>query len=208
MATGLPNMTATSINVTSTSSLKPAIAAHNLIISLIPYTLHAAVIKAVIKGRTHVITTSYVNDAMRALDKEAKDAGIILLNEIGLDLGIDHLYAIKTIGEVHDKGRKVGCCSFSISYYLILAVDQAILKLLWWSPCTQMYKQPSWIQIFLVLPWSPPHPPEQHTILHGRSTGSSQWQRTHVSCQSILHLSHIRIHRVSQSRFHTVQGVV
>ena len=157
MATGLPNMTATSINVTSASSLKPAVAAHNLIISLIPYTLHAAVIKAAIKGRTHIITTSNVNNAMRVLDKKAKDAGIIVLNEIGLDLGIDHLYAIKTIGEVHDKGRKVGCCSFSISYYLILAVDQAILKLLWWSPCTQMYKQPSWIQIF-------PGPPMEFSL--------------------------------------------
>ena len=208
MATGLPNTTATSIDVTSASSLEPAVAAHDLVISLIPYTLHAAVIKAAIKGRTHVVTTSYVNDAMRALDKEAKDAGIVVLNEIGLDPGIDHLYAIKTIGEVHDKGGKVGCCSFSVSYYLILAVDQAILKLLWWSPCTRMCKQPSWIQIFLVLPWSPPRPPEQRTILRSRSTRSSQWQRTHVSRQSILHLSRIRVRCVSQSRFHTVQGVV
>lgn len=104
MAADLPNTTAASIDVTSASSLEPAVAAHDLVISLIPYTFHAAVIKAAIKGKTHVVTTSYVSDAMRALDKEAKDAGIVVLNEIGLDPGIDHLYAIKTIGEVHDKG--------------------------------------------------------------------------------------------------------
>jgi len=44
---------------------------------------------------------------MRELDVEAKAAGIIVLNEIGLDPGIDHLYAIKTIDEVHAKGGKV-----------------------------------------------------------------------------------------------------
>jgi len=44
---------------------------------------------------------------MRELDAEAKAAGIVIFNEIGLDPGIDHLYAIKTINEVHAKGGKV-----------------------------------------------------------------------------------------------------
>ena len=44
---------------------------------------------------------------MRALDAAAKAAGIVVLNEVGLDPGIDHLYAVKTIGEVHAKGGKV-----------------------------------------------------------------------------------------------------
>ncbi|KAF5342734.1 hypothetical protein D9758_015913 [Tetrapyrgos nigripes] len=48
-----------------------------------------------------------VSSAMRELDEEAKAAGIIVLNEIGLDPDIDHLYAIKTIDEVHAKGGKV-----------------------------------------------------------------------------------------------------
>lgn len=49
---------------------------------------------------------------MRELDEEAKRAGIIVMNEIGLDPGIDHLYAIKTIDEVHAKGGKVSYCHF------------------------------------------------------------------------------------------------
>ena len=44
---------------------------------------------------------------MRELDAAAKEAGIVVMNEIGLDPGIDHLYAVKTIGEVHAKGGKV-----------------------------------------------------------------------------------------------------
>ena len=43
--------------------------------------------------RIHRVTTSYINPAMQELDNEAKDAGITVLNEIGLDPGIDHLYA-------------------------------------------------------------------------------------------------------------------
>jgi spermidine synthase len=103
--------TAISLDVSDSAALDSAVAAHDLVISLIPYTYHAAVIKAAIKGKTNVVTTSYVSPAMRELDAAARDAGIVVLNEIGLDPGIDHLYAVKTIEEVHAKGGKV-CCSF------------------------------------------------------------------------------------------------
>ena len=89
------------------AALDAAVAEHDLVISLIPYTYHAAVIKSAIKSRKHVVTTSYVSDAMRELDAEAKKAGIVVLNEVGLDPGIDHLYAVKTISEVHGAGGKV-----------------------------------------------------------------------------------------------------
>ncbi|KIM74096.1 hypothetical protein PILCRDRAFT_14662 [Piloderma croceum F 1598] len=68
---------------------------------------HAAVIKSTIKGKTHVSTTSYVSPTMRELDQQVKDVWIVILNEIGLDPGIDHLYVIKTIDEVHAKGGKI-----------------------------------------------------------------------------------------------------
>ncbi|PPQ98764.1 hypothetical protein CVT26_014347 [Gymnopilus dilepis] len=107
LASDLPNTTAVSLDVNNTAALEQAVAAHDLVISLIPYTYHAAVIEAAIKGKTHVVTTSYVSPAMRALDEKARQAGIVVLNEIGLDPGIDHLYAVKTIEEVHEKGGKI-----------------------------------------------------------------------------------------------------
>ncbi|KIJ53533.1 hypothetical protein M422DRAFT_201755 [Sphaerobolus stellatus SS14] len=107
LANGLPNTTAISLDVNSTVDLDKAVADVDLVVSLIPYTYHAAVIKAAIKGRTHVVTTSYVSPAMRELNEEAKKAGIVVMNEIGLDPGIDHLYAVKTIDEVHAKGGKI-----------------------------------------------------------------------------------------------------
>ncbi|TFK49210.1 saccharopine dehydrogenase [Heliocybe sulcata] len=107
LAEGLPATTAISLDVNSTSALDEQVAAHDLVISLIPYTYHAAVIQSAIKGKTHVVTTSYVSPAMRELDEAAKKAGIVVMNEIGLDPGIDHLYAVKTISEIHAKGGKV-----------------------------------------------------------------------------------------------------
>ncbi|KZV66301.1 saccharopine dehydrogenase [Peniophora sp. CONT] len=104
---GLPETKGISLDVNNTAALEAEVAAHDLVISLIPYTFHAEVIKAAIKGKTDVVTTSYVSPAMRELDAAAKEAGIVVMNEIGLDPGIDHLYAVKTIGEVHAKGGKV-----------------------------------------------------------------------------------------------------
>ncbi|KIM86844.1 hypothetical protein PILCRDRAFT_773443 [Piloderma croceum F 1598] len=107
LAADLPNATPISLNVTSSANLDAQFASHDLVISLIPYTFHTAVIKSAIKGKTRVFTTSYVFLAMRELDQQAKDVWIVILNEIGLDPGIDHLYVIKTIDEVHAKGGKI-----------------------------------------------------------------------------------------------------
>ena len=106
LALGLPNTRAISLDVSSPSDLDAQVAAHDLVISLVPYLYHAAVIKSAIKNKKHVVTTSYVSPAMQELESEVKKAGIVVMNEIGLDPGIDHLYAVKTIDEVHEKGGK------------------------------------------------------------------------------------------------------
>ncbi|KAH8903109.1 Saccharopine dehydrogenase [Coniochaeta sp. PMI_546] len=107
LSEGVANTTPISLDVTSESALDAAVAQHDLVISLIPYTFHAAVIKSAIRNKKHVVTTSYVSPAMMELDAEAKAAGITVMNEIGLDPGIDHLYAVKTINEAHRAGGKI-----------------------------------------------------------------------------------------------------
>nr|POE65161.1 saccharopine dehydrogenase [nadp(+), l-glutamate-forming] [Quercus suber] len=104
---GLKNANAISLNVSDSSALEAEIAKVALVISLIPYTFHAVVIQAAINQKKHVVTTSYVSEAMMALDQPAKDAGITVFNEIGLDPGLDHLWAVKTIEDVHKAGGKV-----------------------------------------------------------------------------------------------------
>lgn len=107
LSAGVKNATPISLDVTDDKALDAEVAKHDLVISLIPYTFHATVIKSAIRQKKNVVTTSYVSPAMMELDQAAKDAGITVMNEIGLDPGIDHLYAVKTIDEVHRAGGKI-----------------------------------------------------------------------------------------------------
>lgn len=101
------NTKAIALDVGDTAALEAAVAQHDVTISLIPYIHHVAVVKAAIKAKKNVVTTSYVSPAMAELHEEAKAAGITVMNEIGLDPGIDHLYAVDLIDRVHKEGGKV-----------------------------------------------------------------------------------------------------
>ncbi|KAH7122556.1 Saccharopine dehydrogenase [Dendryphion nanum] len=107
LAHGIKNTNAISLDVNDDKALDAATEKVDLVISLIPYTFHATVIKSAIRKKKHVVTTSYVSPAMEELDAQAKEAGIAVFNEIGLDPGIDHLSAVLTIDEVHKAGGKV-----------------------------------------------------------------------------------------------------
>lgn len=101
------NASSISLDVHDPKQLSDQVSKHDLVISLIPYTHHVKVINAAIEHKKHVVTTSYVSPAMQELHQKAKNAGITVFNEIGVDPGIDHLYAIKTIDQVHTAGGKI-----------------------------------------------------------------------------------------------------
>jgi saccharopine dehydrogenase (NADP+, L-glutamate forming) len=83
LAGGYPHTKSISLDVNDTAALEAEVSKHDVTISLIPYTFHAQVIKAAIKAKKHVVTTSYVSPAMLELDAAAKEAGITVMNEIG-----------------------------------------------------------------------------------------------------------------------------
>jgi len=89
------------------ASLSDLVAQADLAISLLPDIYHVRVAEQCIRHRKPLVTTSYVSDGMRALDGAARDAGVILLNEIGLDPGIDHMSAMRVIHRVHEAGGEV-----------------------------------------------------------------------------------------------------
>jgi len=80
---------------------------HDLTVSLLPYAFHPEVARHCIARRKNMVTTSYVKPEMRAMDSGAREAGIIILNEIGLDPGIDHMSAMRIIDHIHSKGGAV-----------------------------------------------------------------------------------------------------
>ncbi|MCK4235867.1 MAG: saccharopine dehydrogenase NADP-binding domain-containing protein, partial [Candidatus Krumholzibacteria bacterium] len=94
---GHPKGVAKSLNVKDMAAVEKEVEGSDVVVSLLPYTYHVAVAEFCIKHKKHLVTTSYVSDAMRKLDTRAKDAGVILLNECGLDPGIDHMSAMRII---------------------------------------------------------------------------------------------------------------
>ncbi len=91
LAAGIKHSTPVSLDVNDEKALDAEVAKHDLVISLIPYTFHATVIKSAIRQKKHVVTTSYVNPQMAELDQQCKDAGITVMNEIGL--GMHNFYS-------------------------------------------------------------------------------------------------------------------
>ena len=77
---------------------------HDVVISLLPAAMHVPIAEKCIASQTDMVTASYVSDQMQQLDSRAKEAGITILNEVGLDPGMDHFIAMKAIKEAKDNG--------------------------------------------------------------------------------------------------------
>jgi saccharopine dehydrogenase-like NADP-dependent oxidoreductase len=108
LITGYPQGEAVAFDIAQGgSSLGEMIAGAELAVSLLPYIYHVQVAEQCVLHRCHLVTTSYVSDGMRALDTPAQEAGVILLNEIGLDPGIDHMSAKRIIDRVHAAGGTI-----------------------------------------------------------------------------------------------------
>ncbi|MBU1919879.1 saccharopine dehydrogenase NADP-binding domain-containing protein [bacterium] len=98
---------AAALVVSDDKALEKMITEADVVVSLLPYEHHVKVAKLCIKHKKHLVTTSYVSADMRALDSDAKAAGILILNECGLDPGIDHMSAMRIIHDAEAKGGKV-----------------------------------------------------------------------------------------------------
>ena len=79
----------------------------DLVISMLPARFHLDVAKDCIAFNKHMVTASYISDEMKALDAAAKKKGLVFMNEIGLDPGIDHMSAMQVIDKIKDAGGKM-----------------------------------------------------------------------------------------------------
>ena len=104
---GHPDGKSLALDVHDDATLEQLVSEADIVVSLLPYTYHVKVAELCIKHQKHMVTTSYVSDAMNSLDTHAKDAGILILNECGLDPGIDHMSAMRIVHDVEGKGGNV-----------------------------------------------------------------------------------------------------
>ena len=99
-----PNGVALSFNALSSAERMPEIEKADIVISMLPARFHVEVALDCIALKTNLITPSYISPEMKNLDAAAKSAGIVIMNEIGVDPGIDHMSAMKIIHEIKEKG--------------------------------------------------------------------------------------------------------
>ncbi len=79
----------------------------DLVVSFLPAFMHPIVASDCVRFKKDMVTASYVSQQMKDLDEEAKKNGIILMNEIGVDPGIDHMSAMKVIDKIKAEGGKM-----------------------------------------------------------------------------------------------------
>jgi saccharopine dehydrogenase (NADP+, L-glutamate forming) len=104
---GHPRGRAVALDVEQPGALEALVQDCDLAISLLPYVFHPEVAQACVQHGKHMVTTSYVKEPMQALDRAAREAGVILMNEIGVDPGIDHMSAMKVIHRVEQAGGQI-----------------------------------------------------------------------------------------------------
>jgi len=104
---GIPNGSAIHMDIKDTEKILEIIRANDVIISMLPARFHFEVARMCIDCKKHMLTASYVSPEVKSLDEEAREKGIILLNELGVDPGIDHMSAMKVINRLKNNGANI-----------------------------------------------------------------------------------------------------
>ena len=103
----LPFVTTEEFDVTNQSQRESLIKASTLVISMLPAHMHMSVANDCFSFKKHMVTASYISKEMQSLDEAAKENGVIIINEIGVDPGIDHLSAKKVIDQIVTEGGEL-----------------------------------------------------------------------------------------------------
>lgn len=98
---------AIAFDLNNTDQLDIIVAASDIVISMLPAHLHIEVAKACLKHSKNLVTASYVSPALKALHGQVDDKGLLFLNEMGLDPGLDHMSSMKIIDEIKRKGGRI-----------------------------------------------------------------------------------------------------
>jgi len=95
---------AEALDISNEPRRKELVSQHDIIISMLPAFMHTNVASDCLEFGKHLVTASYVSDEMQAMDEEARKKGLIFLNEIGLDPGIDHMSAMRVLDKLRAEG--------------------------------------------------------------------------------------------------------
>jgi len=108
-----PKTLAISFDVNNINHRRNELSKTDVVVSLLPPNLHVKLVEDCLEYKVHLLTASYVSPEMRKYHENAIKSGVILLNEMGVDPGIDHMDTMRLIAKIKDKGGKI----FSLKSY-------------------------------------------------------------------------------------------
>ena len=79
----------------------------SIVISMLPARMHHLVAECCVELAKDMVTASYLSPAIRALDSEARNKGVVLMNECGVDPGVDHMSAMQMIHKIREEGGEL-----------------------------------------------------------------------------------------------------
>ncbi len=104
---GHTNGRAVRMDVKDETMLAQQVSEADIVVSLLPWTLHPVIARLCLAHGKHLVTASYVKDEMQAFDAPAREKDLVFLNEVGVDPGLDHMSAMKIIDEVKSEGGRI-----------------------------------------------------------------------------------------------------
>ncbi len=107
LAGGHTNTFAVKLDVFDNTSREDAIKNSDIVVSMLPARFHIEVAKDCLKFEKSMVTASYISDEMQELHEDVKEKGLIFMNEIGVDPGIDHMSAMQVIDRIRNQGGKI-----------------------------------------------------------------------------------------------------
>ncbi|WP_228236324.1 saccharopine dehydrogenase family protein [Allomuricauda sp. M10] len=102
-----PNCTVFALDIFNDEARKKAVESASIVVSMLPASLHIKVAEDCLHYKKHLITASYISKELKALDEQVKKNGLVFMNEIGLDPGIDHMSAMEIIDRITEAGGKM-----------------------------------------------------------------------------------------------------
>lgn len=102
-----PRVTPAVLDISDESRLEKLVSASDLVVSILPAHIHVGAARCAVAHGKDMVTASYVSPGMKALDDSAKEKGVLLLNEAGLDPGFDGMTALQMIDHAHKDGAKI-----------------------------------------------------------------------------------------------------
>ena len=104
---GAANAEAIAFNALKSEERIPNLEWADIVVSMLPAAFHLDIAKDCVLLKKNLITPSYITSEMKALEKDCKANGVFILNELGLDPGIDHMSAMKIIDGIKAKGGEI-----------------------------------------------------------------------------------------------------